>query len=311
MSTEQLNYWICWDETNINEPCFLCDGDPHEVLYEMTEFQSSEGKSIQIPIPKRDYDEFSIAKLFNYSELGNGLLEAHVKYLLDGLHFDDPDFDPMCGVITRDGTIVIPFSYTEIHFDKKKSLYRCYRSKRWKPTTYWEGRDDHIAHSRTESGELIIEHDNNQTIVSKYYDDYQLFSEGLCAVRMCSPNKPNGNGWGFVNSDGIDIIPHKSEYIKVSDFQDGFAVVKKLEKSDIIGLGPRYVYNYISSDGIELLDTDVVKAYPFNDGFATVKVYGEPSLLTINKLGMALVSIEGSDKWISLSEIKALHNKWR
>lgn len=302
-----MNYWICWDNTNINEPCFLCDGDPNEVLCEMEEFSSPEGKSFQIPIPKRDYDELCSAKLFKYWELGNGHIEAHVKYLLDGLHFNDPDFDPMCGVITKDGTVVIPFSYTEIHFDKITRLYRCFRTKNWKPTTYWKGRQDHIVHTRTESGELIIEHDGTQSLVSKYYDDFQLFSEGLCAVRMCSPNLPNGNGWGFVNTDGVEVISCKSEYITVSDFKDGFAIVQKLDKSDFIGIDPKYRYNYISSDGTELLESDVLEAYPFNNGFARVKIYGEPSLLTINNKGFVLVNDDGSGKWVPLNSIIAQH----
>ena len=83
MNFDQLNYWICRDNSCINEPCFLCDGDSHEVLYERTDVSLLEGKSFPIPIPKRDFDELSTAKLFRYCDVGNGLIEAHVKYLQD------------------------------------------------------------------------------------------------------------------------------------------------------------------------------------------------------------------------------------
>lgn len=303
MDNEQLNFWICWDDTNAKEPCFLCKGDPSEVLYELEEFSDLNGEPFQLPMPTRKYDELHTAKLFDYRELGDSFILAFVKYLgegfkirSDGFKFVDLDYHPMCGVITRAGTVVIPFSYSSIYYDKDSRLFSCYK---------YMNRKERIIHYRTESGELIIKHNGANTLVSKYYDDFQEFSEGLCAVRMCSPNYPNGNGWGFVNSDGNEAIECKSEYKSVSDFQDGFAVVHKVEKTQFLGLSPRLFYNYISVDGNELLDSGVVEAYPFQEGFAKIRIFGVPSLFTINKKGLLLANIDGIDKWVPLDAVKA------
>lgn len=302
METEQLNYWICWDDTNAKEPCFLCNGDPSEVLYELEEFPGLNGESFQLPMPTRRYDELHTSKLFDYSELGDNFYLASVKYIgegfkisSDGFKFVDLNYVPMCGVITRAGTIVIPFSYTSIYYDKASRLFTCYRSN---------NRKERIKHYRTVNGELIIKHNGTNTLVSKYYDDYQVFSEGLCAVRMCSPNYPSGYGWGFVDSDGKEVIECKSEYESVTDFQDGYAIVHKVEKR-LFGLSTLLFYNYISTDGVELLNSGVVEAHPFQDGFAKIRVYGVPSLFTINKMGLLLVNENGIDKWVSLDTIKA------
>lgn len=294
-NNNQMNYWICWNEANAEEPCFLCDGDPSEVLYEEKVFSFPGGDIVQIPVPKRDFDDIHSAKLFDYWELWNGLFLAHVKYIGEGLNirsdgfmFKDPDYIPMCGIINKDGTIVIPFSYTDISFDRVSHLYRCNRIKNWKALS----RKEQISHSRTENGDLIIEHDNTQTLVSKYYDDYQVFSEGLCAVRKCSPNYPDGFGWGFVNTEGIEVIPCKPDYQSVSDFHEGFSIVKKIKGTS----DSRLVrYNYISRDGVELLDCDVYEAFPFSDGRARIRI--KTSVFTINKQGQVFVSIDGQDVW--------------
>lgn len=301
-NNNQMNYWICWNEANAEEPCFLCNGDPSEVLYEEKGFSFPGGDTVQIPVPKREFDELHSAKLFEYRELWNGLFLAHVKYLgegfinrSDGFMFKDPDYVPMCGVITKEGSIVIPFSYTDIYFDRVSHLYHCNRIKNWKALA----RNEQISHSRTENGELIIEYDNTQILVSKYYDDYQVFSEGLCAVRKCSPNYPDGYGWGFVNTKGVEVIPCKPEYRSVSDFHEGFSIVKKIK-------GPcdsRAVrYNYISSDGVELLDCDVYEASPFSNERARIRT--RTSELTINKEGLVLFPTDGQDAWGSIDELK-------
>ncbi len=302
METEQLNYWICWDDTNAKEPCFLCNGDPSDVLYELEEFSDLSGEPFQLPMPTRRYDELHTAKLFDYSELGDDFFLAFVKYLgegfkirSDGFKFVDLDYHPMCGVITRAGKVIIPFSYTSIYYDKASRLFTCYRFK---------NRKERIIHYRTVNGELIIKHSGTNTLVSKYYDDFQLFSEGLCAVRMCSPNYPNGNGWGFVDSDGEEVIECKSEYKSVSDFQDGYAIVHKVEKTQIL-VSPPLFYNYISHDGVELLNSGVVEAHPFQNGFAKIRVFGVPSLFTINRKGLLLVNKDGIDKWVPLDTVKA------
>jgi len=293
MDSKQLNYWICWDDSSTDEPCFLCEGDPEVALNEMREFDPNsygiEGEPSQLPIPKREYDCLHSAKLFDYRNLGDGFVLAHVIYKDDKVNFEDPAFDPMCGVITRDGAIVIPFSYTSIFYDKESRHFRCYSSKTWCRSTVWEGRVDHVSHQRTSNGEMIIEHDDSITYVSKYYDLFRQFSEGLCAVRMCSPNYPNGYGWGFVSTDGETVIGCKSDYLDVSDFQEGYAIVKKVDHQLSFIYGYQKVkYNYISTKGIELLGADVLEAKPFVNGQASIKVVPDGHYQKINKLGQII-----------------------
>ena len=61
-------------------------------------------------------------------------------------------------------------------------------------------------------------------------------------------------------------------------------------------------YNYISRDGVELLDCSVYKASPFSNGQAQIRI--GTSVFTINKEGQVLISIDGRDAWISINELK-------
>lgn len=111
---------------------------------------------------------------------------------------------------------------------------------------------------------------------------------------------------GFVNDKGKVVIPCRSAYRSVTDFQEGFAIVEKV-KSDFAGLRPRSVYNYLSKDGVELLGTDVFEVHPFSGGVANIKIYPGTKQYTVNKKGLLRVSKEGEESWASIQETSTLH----
>ncbi len=132
------------------------------------------------------------------------------------------------GLVNRDGMELIPCEYDAMHF--------------------LENTDDRILRVYTNRLKYGLIDTLGQVTVNLVYDDLGAFREGRLAVRR--------NGlWGFVDKNGIEVIPCR--FRKVKDFSEGLASVK---------LGRKW--GFIDQQGRTVVDFKYRDLGHFNDGLA-------------------------------------------
>lgn len=127
------------------------------------------------------------------------------------------------------------------------------------------------------------------------YDCVHSFNEGFARVELNGKN-------GFVNEEGIEIIPLKYDY--VADFHNGFAKIKMSKK-----------WGFINCHGKEILTPKYDYVYNFNSGFACVELNDKCGI--VNEQGEEIVApkydyihefcngfagVKLNDKWGFVSE---------
>ncbi len=116
------------------------------------------------------------------------------------------------------------------------------------------------------------------------YNELSEFNEGFAAVK-------NGDKWGFINTEGKEVVPCK--YEKVGIFKNGFAIVKNGEKWGVVNTASQEVIpckyddvslgenglvsveignkcGFVNTEGKEIVPCKYDNSRNFHDGLAAV-----------------------------------------
>ena len=115
-------------------------------------------------------------------------------------------------------------------------------------------------------------------VTSFKYDEIGSFSEGLAAYRF-------GNKWGFLKSDGVEIID--AEYTDVGTYTNGFVWASLGDFKD----GKYYgKYGFLNIEGKRICPLIYDSVRDFNSGIAVVKLEGYYGI--INSDGKEITPIQ-------------------
>ena len=97
--------------------------------------------------------------------------------------------------------------------------------------------------------------ENGRWVVEPKYDDVGEFSNNMAAVCMAGK-------WGYVNRDGVQVIPYKFEY--AGEFTSHLAPVSMMGK-----------FGYVDKRGNVVIPYKFDGARPFHEGYAAVSIAGK------------------------------------
>ncbi|MBO4674098.1 MAG: WG repeat-containing protein [Bacteroidaceae bacterium] len=255
--------------------------------------------------PKQEYDLKALAKVIDGAETVMGFCDGRASV---------ENKDGKLGVIDKKGNVIIPFEYNYSVFSYTDGVICCVKNAEdlWcyfdhdgkklfethdgGPSQFSEGFA--CKYSSDNDKYYFIDKEGKQAFGGKMWRWAENFSDGMALVF-------DGNGWGFINQKGEQVIPCKYESRAEENpesFHEGLALVVVNPARERMG--------FIDKTGKLAFDREFNTAFSFSEGLASVYDNELDRWGYIDKTGKTVITLDKGVAGRDFSEGLAMIHHW-